>query len=455
MLAGAAARRPRRARGRARRLRPLRPARAGRHRRRARGGARADRRQRAWRAACSRPARRRLAARSISDRTAAIVDRLAMTIAAIWAVRTADRAGGRRRRLAQHRGRRARRRRDARRAAHRLRPAAAGQPSGARDSPQNDAWAAARTLGWAAALIIFAAAVTGYIAFATFLVDQTMYLSVVGSALYIADIIAQDGTEAILQPEHADRARVLAMAWPQPRRARADRRAGRAGRSRASRCWWSAVAAIVLGRWGVQSQDMFGARCAPPISALARRRHAVAVVAARRRRSVWPSAGRRPGAAGLARRRAFAAAPASTPASAIRSARSSAMSGCSSRRCWRRRSARPRLAEAGDRRRRAVGRHRLRPADDRQQFRLRPDPLVGARHPGRRLGGGRRRSGLRCAHQRPRDRDRDLRSRHADRSQLQPGQRLVKNWVHTDRIGRIIVSINVASRATSRWCATC
>ena len=88
-----------------------------------------------------------------------------------------------------------------------------------------------------------------------------------------------------------------------------------------------------------------------------------------------------------------------------------------------RRSARPRLPEAGDRRRRAVGRHRLRLAVDRQQFRFRPDPVVGARHQGRRLGRGRRRSGLRAAHQRARHRDRDLRPRHADRAQRDAGQR--------------------------------
>src|SRR6478672_3395774 len=69
-----------------------------------------------------------------------------------------------------------------------------------------------RTLGWTAALIIFLAAVTGYVAFATFLVNQAIYLSIVGAALYIADIIAQDGIEAVFKPDGPIGSRLLAMA---------------------------------------------------------------------------------------------------------------------------------------------------------------------------------------------------------------------------------------------------
>src|ERR1700689_4136441 len=49
------------------------------------------------------------------------------------------------------------------------------QPAGAQGSPQSEAWAPLRTLGYAAALIIFLAAVTGYVAFATFLLNQVIY----------------------------------------------------------------------------------------------------------------------------------------------------------------------------------------------------------------------------------------------------------------------------------------
>jgi small-conductance mechanosensitive channel len=116
------------------------------------------------------------------------------------------------------------------------------RPTGAQGSQQRDAWAPLRTLGWAAALIIFLAAVTGYVAFATFLVNQTIYLGIVGAALYIADIIAQDGTEAVFKPDGPIGSRLLAILQG------------------VARVVVLVVAvAAVLKPWGVQSQDMFGA----------------------------------------------------------------------------------------------------------------------------------------------------------------------------------------------------
>ena len=133
----------------------------------------------------------------ISDRTAGILYRLAMTFAAIWAVErlvepAADAAASLNIAVAM-RGVGAILAAIA--IAYALRQLGA-RPAGAQASPQSEAWAPLRTLGWAAALIIFLAAMTGYVAFATFLVNQAIYLSVLGSALYIADIIAQDGIEA-------------------------------------------------------------------------------------------------------------------------------------------------------------------------------------------------------------------------------------------------------------------
>ena len=65
-----------------------------------------------------------------------------------------------------------------------------------------------------------------------------------------------------------------------------------------------------------------------------------------------------------------------------------------------------------------VGRHRLRPAVDRQQLRLRADPAGRAADQGRRLDlhqGGR---GLRAEHRRALDRDRDVRPRQPHRAEL-------------------------------------
>ena len=97
---------------------------------------------------------------------------------------------------------------------------------------------------------------TGYIAFATFLVNQAIYLTVLGSALYIADIIAQDGTEAILRPDAPVGARLLAMAGLR-RNVLAQIVVILQGVARLV-VLVLAVAAV-LKPWGVQSQDMFGA----------------------------------------------------------------------------------------------------------------------------------------------------------------------------------------------------
>ena len=193
----------------------------------------------------------------MTDRTAAIVYRLAMTIAAIWAIErliepaadavaslniavAARGAGALLAVLA---------------VAYALRQVGA-QPASAAPSPQNDAWIPLRTLGWAVALIIFAAALTGYIAFATFVVNQAIYLSIIGSALTIADIIAQDGTEAILRPESPLGARVLAVAGLR-RNVLAQLVVVLQGVARL--VVLVLAFAAVLKPWGVQSQDMLGA----------------------------------------------------------------------------------------------------------------------------------------------------------------------------------------------------
>ena len=138
-------------------------------------------------------------------------------------------------------------------AAHTLRRLAkplAGPPGSAQD-----AWAAARALVWAGALLIFAAAAAGYVAFAAFLVNQAIFLSVLASVLYLVDVIVQDGTAALLRPEAPVGARLF----------------GLIGLKRDTLAQIVAVvqgvvrvvivvvaAAAVLKPLGVQSQDMFG-----------------------------------------------------------------------------------------------------------------------------------------------------------------------------------------------------
>src|SRR5580700_9685595 len=113
----------------------------------------------------------------VRDRSAGILYRLAMTFAAIWAVErlvepAADAAASLNIAVAT-RGVGAIIAAIA--IAYAMRQLGA-RSTGAQGSQQRDAWAPLRTLGWAAALIIFLAAVTGYVAFATFLVNQAIYL---------------------------------------------------------------------------------------------------------------------------------------------------------------------------------------------------------------------------------------------------------------------------------------
>jgi small-conductance mechanosensitive channel len=68
-------------------------------------------------------------------------------------------------------------------------------------APQiGDPWGPARTLGWVVALTILAATLSGYIALATFVINQIMLLTIVVAALYLVDAIIQDGADALLQP---------------------------------------------------------------------------------------------------------------------------------------------------------------------------------------------------------------------------------------------------------------
>ena len=125
------------------------------------------------------------------------------------------------------------------------------------------------------AFVILAAALTGYIAFATFLINQAIYLTVLGSALYLADVIVQDGTEALLKPEAPVGGMGPHDGRPAPQRARPDRRhparrrAAR-GAGRRDRGGSRAVGRAVAGHVRRPASRLF--------RLLRRRRHLVAVV---------------------------------------------------------------------------------------------------------------------------------------------------------------------------------
>jgi potassium-dependent mechanosensitive channel len=125
---------------------------------------------------------------------------------------------------------------------------------GAAGVPTVDPWAPARTLGWIAVIIVLAATVFGHIAFATFLVNQAIYLTILASLLYLADVIIHDGAETLLRPEAPLGARLLAMVGLK-RNALAQIAVIIQGVARV--VIFIVAAAAVLAPWGVQSQDMF------------------------------------------------------------------------------------------------------------------------------------------------------------------------------------------------------
>ena len=125
------------------------------------------------------------------------------------------------------------------------------------DSPaaaQADPWAPARTLAWTADLVVFGAVATGYIAFATFLINQAVALLIIGCVLYLIDVIVHDGTDAVLDPEAAVGARLRAMVGLK-RNVLGQIAVVVQGVARVVIV--IVAAAAVLEPWGVQSQDWF------------------------------------------------------------------------------------------------------------------------------------------------------------------------------------------------------
>ncbi len=190
---------------------------------------------------------------AVSDRTAALILHGGMTIAAIWAAErfaepAADAVASLNIAVA---GRALGSALIALVAGHTLRRLTP-HSSGAKTSPQADALAPFRTLAWVAVLVVFAATATGYVAFATFLINQAIFLTILASALYLIDVIVRDGTEALLQPDAPIGARLLTMVGLR-RNVLAQIVVIVQGGARLA--IMVIAAAAVLESWGVQSQD--------------------------------------------------------------------------------------------------------------------------------------------------------------------------------------------------------
>jgi small-conductance mechanosensitive channel len=152
---------------------------------------------------------------AIGDRSAAIIFRGGMTVATIWAAEkliepAADAIASLNIAVAS-RGLSAAL--VALVAAHTLRrlaprPHVAGS---AQVGAHVNAWGPARMLGWIAALAVLAATLSGYIAFANFFVNHAIALVVLASVLYLGEVIIEDGVEALLEPDGPIGARLIAM----------------------------------------------------------------------------------------------------------------------------------------------------------------------------------------------------------------------------------------------------
>lgn len=125
----------------------------------------------------------------------------------------------------------------------------------AQGAPPRDGWAPARTLAWLLSVLIFGSVLVGYIAFATFLVSQMIWVAGIGAAIYLVSVVVDEGTEAILQPNAAV-GRGLMTTVGLGREALEQIAVLIEGAVRVALVVTAIL--LVLAPWGIQSQDMFG-----------------------------------------------------------------------------------------------------------------------------------------------------------------------------------------------------
>jgi small-conductance mechanosensitive channel len=123
-------------------------------------------------------------------------------------------------------------------------------------APKRDWYAVIRWAAWAAIVAIVAAAVVGYVAFASFLIDQIVWVSFVGTMLYLLNIVAEDGVMAALRPQ-APMGRALLSSLGLRRESLEQLSVLLAGFC--STALFVLAAVLCLAPWGIESGDMLGA----------------------------------------------------------------------------------------------------------------------------------------------------------------------------------------------------
>ncbi len=179
----------------------------------------------------------------------------------------------------------ARRRRARRRARHGLDALRAllaregeDEAESARASSQRRDWYSicCASLAWAAIVTIVGACAIGYVALASFVVDQVVWVTFVGTAGYLLYALADEGITRAMQPGSVRRPR--GDEQHRPARASCLRQIATLLRRRAARsCWRSSCVMLILAPWGVESDDMLGNAARGLLRLQGRRRHDLAV----------------------------------------------------------------------------------------------------------------------------------------------------------------------------------
>jgi small-conductance mechanosensitive channel len=122
-------------------------------------------------------------------------------------------------------------------------------------SPPRDGWAPTRTLFWLLSVVLLGAILSGYIAFATFLVSQLIWVAGIGATIYLISVVVDEGAEAVLRPD-ATVGRSLMAVVGVGREALEQIAVLFEGAARVALMLTGVL--LVLAPWGIQSEDMFG-----------------------------------------------------------------------------------------------------------------------------------------------------------------------------------------------------
>jgi potassium-dependent mechanosensitive channel len=128
-------------------------------------------------------------------------------------------------------------------------------PAASPNAMARDGGVPARTLLWLLGVVLLGAILIGYIAFATFVIAQMIWVAGIGATIYLISVVVNEGTEAGLQP-NARIGRGLLSVVGLGREALEQTAVLIEGAARVALIVTGIL--LVLAPWGIESQDMFG-----------------------------------------------------------------------------------------------------------------------------------------------------------------------------------------------------